>query len=77
MYYYHHWFQDQEEKIEFYKNFAYTIGSFIDPQAVAQLTQAKNTSSSDDDFEKALEFVKNQKEPSKNNKKRGRRKKIV
>jgi hypothetical protein len=70
------WLEDQNDDIELVKNHAYLIGSFINPEAVRQLTgQDGNTHSlSDEEFDKSLELVKQDRD--KNSGRRRRRRKV-
>jgi hypothetical protein len=68
------WMNDQNEDAELAKNHAYLVGSFWNPEAVKQLIGGNNVSkSSDDEFEKSWEMVREANKSDKPNKKRRRR----
>lgn len=76
---YENWIEDQNDDVELVKNHAYLVGSFINPEAVRQLTgEGMMTSvSSDEEFEQSLRMVLEdgeREEKEKKTKKRRRRK---
>lgn len=52
------WFNDKKEKLEELKNHALLISSFINPQAVRKMLDAQSVSTSENEFEESLEFIK-------------------
>jgi hypothetical protein len=59
-YMYEHWCRDQEEKQELIRMGAILSGSFVNPQAARDMVKAENPEyqSSEEDFAKSLEMVK-------------------
>lgn len=66
-YLYEQWCRDQEEQQELGKMVAILTGSFTNPEAARSMLKSENpdVQSSDEDFEKSLEMVKNQPLPPK------------
>ncbi len=58
MYMFYQWLEDHNENVEFYKHHGYLIGSFINPEAVKQLVGGNTISSSDEDFEKTADMIR-------------------
>jgi hypothetical protein len=58
MWMYHQWLGDHRDEAELAKNHAYLLGSFTNPEAVKQMTEGMTHESSDEDFEKSLQMVK-------------------
>lgn len=78
LYMHEHWLQDEKEKAEQYKNHAYLIGGFSNPEMLQKIIQNNNgynnISSSEEDFEKSLQMVKSA-DVGKANSKSGKRRK--
>jgi len=73
------WLEDQNDDIEIVKNHAYLVGSFINPEAVKQMTGEGSTKhiSSEEEFEGSVKMVEQdriQKADEKPIKKRRKRK---
>lgn len=51
------WLVDQEEKMEFARAYSILIGSFANPEMARKMSEAKIISSSDEDFDKSMEMV--------------------
>jgi hypothetical protein len=67
------WIEDKSEKTNLLKNLGCLIGSFWNPKGAKELLGIKdeNTASvSNDDFEKAVDFVKNSKKQTSKKRKR-------
>lgn len=82
MYMFHHWLEDINDDVELFKHHGYLVGSFINPEAVKQMTSGDTYSTTDEEFEQTWQTVveanKKIKESLKNAKvKRKRRKKVV
>ena len=79
LYMFYHWIEDEKERSEILKNHAYTIGGFSNPEMLNKILdkedQSNQVSSTDEDFEKSLQIIKQNEESNKTNK-RKRRKKI-
>lgn len=59
MWMYEHWLADQNEQAELFKNHAYLLGSFWNPEAVKQLVGEGNVhTSTDEEFEESTQMVK-------------------
>lgn len=73
--YFHSWIQDQEEEVEKMKDFGCFVGSFTNSE-MARKIMDKNSGSavsiSDDDMDKALEYVKSDTSYKNIKKKKGR-----
>ena len=72
LWYYNHWVQDQNDKIELTKNHAYLVASFFNPEGVkAATSDAGKFSTTDEEFEEStkmvLESSKNQEKVKKKN----------
>lgn len=76
-----HWLEDQNDKREETKNLSYSIGSFINPQAVQELVNAgDNTFATDDEaFDQLSNEIAdfNRKQLEKEKPHRKRKKKII
>ncbi len=57
LWYYYNWIADQEDKYELAKNHAYLSGSFVNPEAVKSLSEAKKIYSTDEDFDESTKIV--------------------
>lgn len=63
MWMFNNWAEDQSDTIELAKNHAYLLGSFWNPEAVSKLVDDGNTyKSTDEDLEKSMEMVKQDKQ---------------
>ena len=76
---YENWLEDRNDHVELVKNHAYLVGSFINPEAVRQLTGDGMVThvSSEEEFEQSLRMVLEdgkKEEQEKKVKKRRRRK---
>jgi hypothetical protein len=76
MWMFYNWVADQTDDAELAKNHAYLLGSFWNPELVKKLTGESGTvhSSTDEEFEKSTEMVRQSKEESKKVKKRKKKK---
>ena len=54
---YENWAADQNDDIELAKNHAYLLGSFWNPEAVQEMTNANVHESSEEDFEESLNII--------------------
>lgn len=76
------WVEDKKESMESYKNHAYLIGGFSNPEMLNKIINDSGNKfeANDEDYEKSLEFVKAFNENDMENKtslrKRKKRKKI-
>ncbi len=61
---YENWLEDYKDKSELAKNHAYLLGSFWDPKAVQEMmgTSGNTISSSDEDFEKSTDLIRQEKQ---------------
>lgn len=57
MYMFYHWLEDNNEKIELFKQHGYLIGSFTNPEAVKHLVEGNTYETSDEEFDKTSEMV--------------------
>ncbi len=71
-----HWLEDHRDDAELIKNHGYLVGSFINPEAVKQLTGAGSTSHklSDEEFEESYKLILQDKNKDIDSKQRRRRK---
>lgn len=81
MWMFYSWIEERREEVDFYKNHAYLIGGFINPSMLSKIVNKDENvvSSTDEDFEKTLEMIKDSNKDMENNaslRKRKRRKKI-
>ncbi len=71
-----HWEEDQEEYYQISRNLSILTGSFYNPTAAkAMLKPEADFHSSDEDFEKSMEMVKEDKKKNQNKEKKRIRKK--
>ncbi len=81
MWMFYSWIEERKEEVDFHKNQAYLIGGFINPSMLSKIINKDENvvSSTDEDFEKTLEMIKESGKDMENNaslRKRKRRKKI-
>ncbi len=57
MWLYHQWLGDQRDDAELAKNHAYLLGSFWNPEAVREMTNANVHESTDDELEESMRVV--------------------
>ena len=72
--YFHNWIEDQEEEVNKMKQFGCFVGSFYNHEMAKKIMDKDNNdtvSVSDDDMQKAMEYVKADK-PIINKKKKGK-----
>lgn len=64
---YENWLEDQNDDIELVKNHAYLVGSFINPEAVKQITGEGMTKhiSSEDEYNASIRMVEEDREREK------------
>lgn len=56
---FHSWCQDQADKNEFAKSFSIFLGSFFNPEAAKKMVEDNNNiSSTEEDFEESIRWVK-------------------
>lgn len=58
MWMFEHWMAEQKDKVELAKNSAYLLASFDHPEAVKQLVEGADHSSTDEEFEAATQMVR-------------------
>lgn len=59
---FHSWLADQEEKMEFAKAYSILIGSFSNPEMARKMSESKKFESSEEDFEKSIQMMLDDKE---------------
>ncbi len=57
MWLYYQWLGDQRDDAELAKNHAYLLGSFFNPEAVREMTNANVHESTDDELEESMRVV--------------------
>ncbi len=72
------WLEDQNDEVELVKNHAYLIGSFINPEAVRQLTGEGMVQhmSSDEEYEQSIKMVMDDGKKDEGSIKKRRRRKV-
>jgi hypothetical protein len=81
MWMFYSWLEDKKESNESYKNHAYLVGGFSNPEMLQKIINAdeKSVSVSEEEFEQSLKIVKESHENTENKaslKRRRKRKKI-
>ena len=78
---YESWRQDHEDRNEFQKSFSIFLGSFFNPEAAKKMMEVSspNHESTDEDFERSLEMVKEDKKKKEEagNKKHRRQRRVI
>lgn len=76
VYMYEHWCRDKEEEFEMARSQSILIGSFTNPSAAQDMLKAESPdfASSDEDFERSLEMIKESKKNQGRKRKRQQRK---
>lgn len=76
VYMYEHWCRDKEEEFELARSQSILIGSFTNPSAAQDMLKSENPdfASSDEDFERSLQMIKESKKNQVRKRKRQQRK---
>ena len=76
VYMYEHWCRDKEEEFELARSQSILIGSFTNPSAAQDMLKSENPdfASSDEDFERSVQMIKESKKNQVRKRKRQQRK---